>query len=214
MRNMTHIKSWGRATTLCLLLGALSACGDLLDVDLPHLLTDAALEGPSTAQTQVNSAIAQYECGNNVFQFVALGHEDVIESIAGIGSGNARYRSTPDTGGGCDTSSSNGNWFDQMMAVRAGISRAPERFIAAPNADGDGRGVYDQIEDNPEWASLKGTPDGNMLQAQAAIYMGAVLDHLGEFYCEIGLAPVRPAEFIVFTIGQQAKDIITEEPVS
>jgi phage tail sheath protein FI len=36
----------------------------------------------------------------------------------------------------------------------------------------------------------------------------------GEFHCEIGLAAVRPAEFIVFKIGQQAKDIITEEPVS
>ncbi|MBX3469511.1 MAG: phage tail sheath family protein [Planctomycetes bacterium] len=36
----------------------------------------------------------------------------------------------------------------------------------------------------------------------------------GEFHCEIGLAAVRPAEFLVFRIGQQAKDIITEEPVS
>ena len=36
----------------------------------------------------------------------------------------------------------------------------------------------------------------------------------GEFHVEIGIAPVRPAEFIVFRIGQQAKDIITEEPVS
>lgn len=36
----------------------------------------------------------------------------------------------------------------------------------------------------------------------------------GELHCEIGLAAVRPAEFIVFQIGQQAKDIITEEPVS
>ncbi|MGE0711478.1 MAG: phage tail sheath subtilisin-like domain-containing protein [Planctomycetota bacterium] len=36
----------------------------------------------------------------------------------------------------------------------------------------------------------------------------------GEFHVEIGLAAVRPAEFIVFRIGQQAKDIITEEPVS
>ncbi len=34
----------------------------------------------------------------------------------------------------------------------------------------------------------------------------------GEFHCEVGLAPVRPAEFLVFRIGQQAKDIITEEP--
>lgn len=36
----------------------------------------------------------------------------------------------------------------------------------------------------------------------------------GEFRVEIGVAAVRPAEFIVFQIGQQAKDIITEEPVS
>lgn len=36
----------------------------------------------------------------------------------------------------------------------------------------------------------------------------------GEFHCEIGLAAVRPAEFLVFRIGQQAKDMITEEPVS
>ncbi|HBP21682.1 MAG TPA: phage tail sheath family protein, partial [Planctomycetes bacterium] len=36
----------------------------------------------------------------------------------------------------------------------------------------------------------------------------------GEFHVEIGVAAVRPAEFIVFRIGQQAKDIITEEPVS
>jgi phage tail sheath protein FI len=36
----------------------------------------------------------------------------------------------------------------------------------------------------------------------------------GEFHVDIGLAAVRPAEFIVFRIGQEAKDIITEEPVS
>ena len=36
----------------------------------------------------------------------------------------------------------------------------------------------------------------------------------GELYCDIALAPVRPAEFIVFRIGQQAKDIITEETLA
>lgn len=35
----------------------------------------------------------------------------------------------------------------------------------------------------------------------------------GEFYCDIGIAPVRPAEFIIFRIGQRTKDIISEEPV-
>ena len=36
----------------------------------------------------------------------------------------------------------------------------------------------------------------------------------GEFFCDVGLAAVRPAEFIVFRIGQRTQDIITEEPVS
>jgi phage tail sheath protein FI len=36
----------------------------------------------------------------------------------------------------------------------------------------------------------------------------------GEFICDIGIAAVRPAEFIIFRIGQRTEDIITEEPVS
>jgi hypothetical protein len=35
----------------------------------------------------------------------------------------------------------------------------------------------------------------------------------GEVVCEIGLAIVRPLEFIVFRIGQRTKDIVLEEPV-
>ena len=36
----------------------------------------------------------------------------------------------------------------------------------------------------------------------------------GEFFCDIGIAVVRPAEFMIFRIGQRTKDIISEEPVS
>lgn len=36
----------------------------------------------------------------------------------------------------------------------------------------------------------------------------------GQLLCEIGVAAVRPAEFIIFRIGQRTRDIITEEPVS
>lgn len=35
----------------------------------------------------------------------------------------------------------------------------------------------------------------------------------GEVICEIGVAIVRPLEFIVFRIGQRTTDIVTEEPV-
>lgn len=36
----------------------------------------------------------------------------------------------------------------------------------------------------------------------------------GQVVCEVGIAAVRPAEFIVVRIGQRTRDIITEEPVS
>ncbi len=37
---------------------------------------------------------------------------------------------------------------------------------------------------------------------------------VGQLLCEIGIAAVRPAEFIIFRIGQRTRDIVTEEPVS
>jgi phage tail sheath protein FI len=36
----------------------------------------------------------------------------------------------------------------------------------------------------------------------------------GQCITEIGLAAVRPSEFIIFRIGQRTKDIIMEEPIS
>jgi phage tail sheath protein FI len=36
---------------------------------------------------------------------------------------------------------------------------------------------------------------------------------VGEVICEIGVAIVRPLEFIVFRIGQRTSDIVHEEPV-
>ncbi len=37
---------------------------------------------------------------------------------------------------------------------------------------------------------------------------------VGQLLCEIGVAAVRPAEFIIFRIGQRTRDIVLEEPVS
>lgn len=191
MSDLIRFKSWGRVAALGLLLGALSACDGLLEVDIPHILTDAALEGPATAETQVNSMIAQIECGTSVFAYIALGHEDILASVAGIGGGNAIYRSTPDTGGGCDTSSANGNWFDQFMSARASGSRDPALFPLAPQAAGDSRGVYDRIQGDPDWAGIDAAL-GNRLSAIAAIYVTAALTHFGEFYCELGFDGSEP----------------------
>ncbi len=166
--------------TLGLALVALSACDSLLEVDLPHLLTDAALEGPDTAETQVNSAIALFECGYTTFGWVALGHEDVLEAIAGLGATAAVYRATP-SAGTCDTSTFDQSWFDQIMGARSMLSRA------------DSFGVYDRI--NGEDWSLGAA--GERLSAISSIYLAATYKHLGEFLCEMafdGSGLVTPAD--------------------
>ena len=181
MRTMTG-KGWGKVTvglSLGLSLGALSACDELLEVSLPHLLTDAAIEGQATAETQVNSAIALFECGYTAFGLMGMGAEDLMQSIAGVAGGMHVYDNTPDTGT-CDSSSSSDAWFDQIMGTRAMLTTSPDRLVAT--ATGAGRGVYDRMQD--EWEL--GAP-GERLSAIAAIYVAASLGHMGEFLCEAAI---------------------------
>ena len=107
----TKIERWGRwaqraqkALVLGVSVGVLSACDDLLDAEIPHLLTDDAISGPGSAELQVTSAIALFECGISGFGWVALGHEDVMESVAGVANTAHVWRAAP-VSGTCDTSS-------------------------------------------------------------------------------------------------------------
>ena len=78
MRNVTERTrrtGWGRALALLLGVGVLSACGDLLDVDLPAELTDQALEDPAGAETQMVTLVTHYEDGFDEFADEVLGRE-------------------------------------------------------------------------------------------------------------------------------------------
>ncbi|MBI4520122.1 MAG: RagB/SusD family nutrient uptake outer membrane protein [Gemmatimonadetes bacterium] len=172
-------KRAARALILGALLAALSACDDLLEVELPHLLTGKAIEGVGTAETQLNSAIALFECGYTAFGVTALGHEGHMESIAGVFGGGHGYSLTPGTGA-CDISSTSVNYFDQIMGARALLTTAPARLV--PTATGASRGVYDRIQD--EWSL---GPAEERLSAIAAIYVAASLTHMGEFMCEAAI---------------------------
>ena len=169
---------------------ALGACDSLLEVELPHLLTQTAIKDITSAEIQVNSAIALFECGYSAHGVTALGHEGYMESIAGVFGGGYGYTVTA-AGGTCDASSTGVAWFDQMMGSRAMLVTQPSRLV--PTARGTvtgefpvGKGVYDRIQD--EWG-VSSIPQGRgeMLSAIAAIYVAASLAHFGEFVCEAAL---------------------------
>ena len=179
-----------RALFLGVSLAALSACDDLLEVELPHLLTNDAIADVGSVDTQINSAISLFECGYSEFATMTLGPEDAMQSIAGVGGGTHGYDHTPNTGE-CDSSSSSTSWFDNIMGARALLVTQPSRLVptAVGTVTGDfpaGKGVYDRIQD--EWgvgAIAQGR--GEMLSAIAAMYVAMSLAHFGEFVCEAAL---------------------------
>ncbi|MGE0160928.1 MAG: RagB/SusD family nutrient uptake outer membrane protein [Gemmatimonadales bacterium] len=167
---------------------ALGACDSLLEVELPHLLTQTAIKDISTAEIQVNSAIALFECGYSADGVTALGHEGYMESIAGVFGGGYGYTVNA-AGGTCDSSSTSVAWFDQMMGSRAMLVTQPSRLV--PTAKGTvtsefpvGKGVYDRIQD--EWG-VANVRNGERLSAIAAMYVAMNLTHFGEFLCELAL---------------------------
>jgi hypothetical protein len=155
-----------RAAALGACVLALAACDDLLVADFPDTITEHDLRDARNAELQLMSAIALFECGYSAFGWVALGHEDVLESRAGVANVHS-FTATPYTGD-CDTAQQDGSWFDQIMGSRAMISNPR------------GTGVYDRLRN--EW-DLPLTRE--RLSAISAIYMAAALDHFGEFYCEM-----------------------------
>ena len=182
MRQTQHRGGRGltaRTLVLGVSLGALSACDSLLEVELPHILTDEAIQDISSAQIQVNSAQALFECGTSSFSWIAMGHEGVFESVAGVAGGAHVFLAQPGTGT-CDTTQQNGSFFDQFMGTRQLLSTDPAKL---GNSGGTTTlvGVYDRLVDQGWMAQIVG---GERLAATAAIYMAAALGHFGQFYCE------------------------------
>lgn len=180
----TRQEHWARrgavALVLALSLGALSACDDLLDVELPHLLTDAAIENERSAELQVNSAIALFECSYSSFANTKLGDEGVLESIAGAGGDLYRYEEQAEAGV-CDSAVNDNDWLSAMLSSRALLSNDPALFAAT--SEGDGDGVYDRIQN--EWELSPATEA--RLSAISSLYVAASLAHMGEYLCEAAI---------------------------
>jgi hypothetical protein len=168
-------------------VGALGACDSLLEVELPHILTEDAITNVTSASIQVNSIQALFECGMSAFSWVAMGHEDIFESVAGVAGTVHVFRTDP-VFGPCDTtaagaaSSGAQNWFDQIMGARMFTSTDPAK-LGNYGGVAPVPGVYDQLTDGG-WIAQLNPGVGDRLAAISAIYMGAALAHFGQFYCE------------------------------
>ncbi len=112
-------------------LPALAGCDSLLGVDYPHVITDDDLD-ESSAAMQVYSAVALFECGYTAFGLFALGHEDTMSSVYGVGSGNNVFAPSA-VAGLCDASDTSVPWFDQIMGTRVMLSNPT------------GTGAYDRL---------------------------------------------------------------------
>lgn len=162
---MINIKRIAVGLSLVVALGAMGACEDLLDVDLPSSLTDDALDAPEGAATQVNSVIALFECAYTTLAYQAAGHEDVWEKIAGVAGSAAQYDAWPDRGD-CDSSPEDDDWYDNIQVGRAlGVK------------------TYARLG---EWTDEE-VDDRTKKQAIVALYIAANMDVLGEFFCEMAV---------------------------
>jgi hypothetical protein len=117
----------------------------------------------------------------SAFSWVAMGHEDIFESVAGVAGTVHVFRHTPVTGT-CDSSTAAQAWFDQIMGTRQLVSTDPAKL---GNYGGSSPipGIYDRLIDD-DWKSSPVVANGERLAAISAIYMGAALSHFGQFYCE------------------------------
>ena len=156
------LKSLGRracvAVTLGFSLGALSACDNLLEVELESELTDDVLTDPRSASTQVNSAIGHFEDAYNLNVWQLFGREDGGEVLLCSGGttfcGSFRYNPVH-------------TQFDDMAVSLKFATR-----------------IHDLLAD--DW-TVEQVPDRAVLMAISSIYAGAVLGWMGSTMCEVAV---------------------------
>ena len=172
-----------RGAALALAVVGMTACEDLLDVDLPAQLTDAALEDPSGAQTQLNTVIGHFECGYADFVWEAFGNESGGQYITTRGAGTHNFPSAVAAGNSCSTD-------PREIAYYANFQRS-RRFAYE---------LHDKLD---EWTVAQ-VPNRARWQAVASLYAGASLAWMGSTLCEasINAGPLMtPAQ--VYTLADQ-----------
>jgi len=156
-----------RGVALLLCSVAVSGCDleNMLEVQLPHSITEQELEGPAAAPLLVNSVIAHFECGYSGFTYEESGRADSWDRHRGGGAGDGGETYRRDArAGACSEANTGYNWYQPIMISRSLAFETYEMLA----------GLTDQQVQNRE-----------RLMATTAIYAAANVGLLGEFFCEM-----------------------------
>ena len=157
-------------------VGGLTACENLLEVELPGDVTEEALDDPALADILVNSVIADFECAYNNYNFGASAHSDEMwHSSGNLSHRNWGQRKITSTFGEYVTGSCGGNGFGMWTNLHKARFQSED--------------VFERI------TAFEGIEDRDSKLATVRTYGGFLYTYFGETFCAVtidGGAPMQP----------------------
>lgn len=158
------------AVTLCLSLGALAACSDILDVELPTRVPAETLDDPSMANVLVEGGVSDFECAfTNYVAATGLLTDELIGATGWIAPTMWDQRRIFPNNGNLGT----GDCTDLGYGVYTPLQTA--RFQSED--------AFQRIQEFPD----VDVPGKESLLATAAAYAGYSYTILGEAFCEMAV---------------------------
>jgi starch-binding outer membrane protein, SusD/RagB family len=167
---------------LTLLLAAwfvsgLTACENLLEVELPGNVTEDALDNPALADILVNGVIADFECAYNNYNFGASAHSDEMwHSSGNLNHRNWGQRKITNSFGEYVSGTCGGNGFGMWTTLHKARFQSED--------------VFNRL------TGFANIDDRDSKLATVRTYGGFVYTYFGETFCQVtidGGAPMQPA---------------------
>jgi hypothetical protein len=157
-------------------VSGLTACENLLEVELPGDVTEDALNNPALADILVNSVIADFECAYNNYNFGASAHSDEMwHSSGNLSHRNWGQRKITSTFGEYVSGSCGGNGFGMWTNLHKARFQSED--------------VFNRI------TAFEGIEERDSKLATVRTYGGFLYTYFGETFCQVtidGGAPLEP----------------------
>jgi hypothetical protein len=157
-------------------VSGLTACENLLEVELPGDVTEDALNNPALADILVNSVIADFECAYNNYNFGASAHSDEMwHSSGNLSHRNWGQRKITSTFGEYVSGSCGGNGFGMWTNMHKARFQSED--------------VFNRI------TAFEGIEERDSKLATVRTYGGFLYTYFGETFCQVtidGGAPLEP----------------------